>query len=116
MSMKLIEPYVLNVFGASISMTRGNLTIMILMLGLVLLFPFSLPGGRINKEPRIVDPYLSGVNHDEYNFYDSFGQVRKAEFKNYYLEKYFNEAKLLKVGYWFSGIVIVLMLIVGNRI
>ncbi|MDD3180390.1 MAG: proton-conducting transporter membrane subunit [Opitutaceae bacterium] len=117
MSAVLIEPYVLNVFGATVSMTRGNLIIMVLMLGMLLLFPFNLEPKRKGRwMPRVVDAYLAGVNYDSYSHVNSLGGISKNASRNYYLEKYFSESVLLNAGIISTVTLLVVMFLMGSKI
>lgn len=61
------------------------------------------------------EPYLSGVNLDDKStFLGSLGAPREWVFKNYYLEKYFSEAKLLKATIIFSTCLWILMFFMEN--
>jgi hypothetical protein len=86
---------------------------MIIILGLVFLFPFSLPGkGKKMKAKRLVDAYMGGANiPGSKSFLGSAGAVREISFENYYLEKYFSENRLLYPSIFIAlGLLIVLMI------
>jgi ech hydrogenase subunit A len=112
-SHKMIEPYVISVYGVSATMSRGNILIMIIMMGLVFLFPFSLPGKRGKmKDKRLVDAYMGGANiPGTKSFQGSAGTIREISFQNYYLDKYFGEKILLYPSVFIAlGLLIVLMI------
>ncbi|MBL8027571.1 MAG: NADH-quinone oxidoreductase subunit L [Fibrobacteres bacterium] len=95
MSSEMIEPYLVSVFGMATTLGKGNIIIMLIMLGLLAIFPFSLPGKNCKCSNRVVDPYLSGANTDGgHKFRNSFCQPTEFEAKNYYLEKFFGEKAL----------------------
>ena len=107
----LIEPYVKEVYGHIVTMSQGNLTIMAIMLAMVMLFPLSFI--NYGKKVKVVDPYLGGANaFNPTQFYGALGRVRDMEMKNYYLEKYFSEARLLKFGSVLCAILIIIMTVI----
>lgn len=94
----LIEPYLNSVYGKGlISLSQGNLRIMSLMLGMLVI----LPVGMLfpHKEVKIVPVYLSGANvGDNLKFADAMGGSRDLSLRNYYMEDYFGEKRLLPFG------------------
>jgi ech hydrogenase subunit A len=96
----LIEPYSMHIYGMASTMNSGNLTIMMMMLGLVILFPFVLPGAKYDKHVKLVDAYLGGANLEgSASFRGSLGGRKQVVFANYYLEKYFVETKTYRIGF-----------------
>ncbi len=94
----LIQPYVISVFGHGMSLGRGNIMVMMMMLGMIVLFPLSLPGAK-DKSVDLMDPYLSGANTEGgASFTNSLGGKTSLRVSNYYFEKYFGESVLLKPG------------------
>lgn len=109
-SHSLIEPYVISIFGFATTMSKGNIHIMLIMMGMVILFPFSLPSKKTDANTRVVDPYLAGLNvPGNFSFHGSLGKTQDIVFKNYYMEKYFSEERLLKAGILAMSIFIVIM-------
>lgn len=105
----LIEPYVIDIFGQSVTMSQGNIYIMSIMLAMVLLFPLSFI--NYGKKVKVVDAYLGGANMDTAtNFRGSVGDAKDMEMKSYYLEKYFGEGRLFKFGVMISIIFVIIML------
>ena len=84
LSRQFIEPYVAGVYGQSGSLGPGNTIIMMIMMVLVMLFPFSfLSRGRGVK---LVDPYLGGANVEgSPAFTGSGGAVENMTMRNYYM-------------------------------
>lgn len=108
----LVNPYVIEVFGHGASMDRGNVIIMLIMMGLVLLLPIRLFGYR--KQMKEVSIYLGGANTDEpKRFYGSMGSVHKVYIKNYYMDRYFGESRLSNIGSGVCASVTILMLIMA---
>lgn len=106
----LIEPYLKEIYGSVVSLSAGNLAIMLIMMGLVLIFGLSHPFVKKMKRVRITDAYLAGANADSCTaFIDSFGVSHEYSFKNYYLEEYFSEKALQGYGIVFSWLIIVIM-------
>lgn len=94
----LIEPYIQEIYGTTITLSKGNLFIMSIMLMMVLLFPLSF--FNYGKRVKVVDAYLCGANTPKgTSFYGSLGDIKAIQMKSYYLEKYFNEKKLLSVSF-----------------
>jgi ech hydrogenase subunit A len=96
-SSRLIEPYVIGIYGRITTMSQGNIVIMSIMLGLVALFPvtFFVYGRRV----KVVDPYLGGGNVDSsFHFQGARGEVKSMEMANYRLGQAFDERRLLTIG------------------
>jgi len=99
-SSRLIEPYVLSVYGQSGSFSHGNLVIMGLMMAIVLLFPISFVNyGRRANIIKTVGPYLGGANLPGIErFAGSGGVAQNVTMQNYYLRELLNEAWLSRWG------------------
>jgi ech hydrogenase subunit A len=96
-SARLIEPYVVAVYGTAEAMSQGNIIIMSIMLGLVALFPltFFVYGRRV----KVVDPYLGGANvAADFRFQAAAGEEKSMRMANYYLLRAFGERRLSTVG------------------
>lgn len=107
-----IEPYLNTQFaeemGAVIS--NGNLNIMSMMLGMILLIPLGLLVFVTLKDDRIVTSYMGGVNTgDNRYFIDSMGRKKHLYLSNWYMEKYFSEARLSSIGVIVTSAVIVVI-------
>jgi len=87
---------------------------MLIMLGLILLFP--LISINFDRNTKRVAPYLSGANTDTPGtFKDSLGNSRPYAMKNYMLEEFFAEKKLYPFGLrisWFLLIVLFVLLFI----
>ena len=70
-SSTLIEPFVMQVYGETTRLAQANITIMLLMLGLLIIMPFSMLFSR--KAPRIAPPVhgwdVHGRRHEVYRFH-----------------------------------------------
>jgi len=92
----------------------AGLTIL-LMLIMMVLPPLTI----ILRHRKIVftKPYLAGINvEEEEKYLGSFGTPRSWSFKNYYIEQYFSEQKLLKVTILSSLVLWILMFVMENVI
>ncbi|HOP99872.1 MAG TPA: proton-conducting transporter membrane subunit [Acetivibrio clariflavus] len=111
-SSKLVNPYVIEVFNHGASMDTGNVIIMLIMMGLILLLPIRLLVSR--KELKEVSIYLGGANADEpKRFYGSMGTVQKLYIENYYMDRYFGEGRLFKIGLTICSAATLLMLVMA---
>jgi ech hydrogenase subunit A len=97
LSKLFVEPYVAGVYGQSGSLGQGNAIIMMIMMLLVMLFPFSfLSQGRGVK---LVDPYLGGANIEGgVAFTGSGGAVENLTMRNYYMGGVLNEVWLARAA------------------
>src|SRR5512136_244891 len=94
----LIEPFVLNIYGQTTRLAQANLSIMLMMLCLLMVMPFSmLLYGRSTQPPA--PPYMGGrPMPDSMHFAGSVGISRELVLSNYYLEKTFGEDRLFMAG------------------
>jgi ech hydrogenase subunit A len=94
----LIEPFVLNIYGQTARLAQANLTIMIMMLCLLMIMPFSMLFYGKGAQPS-VPPYMGGRPMDDsMHFAGSMGVSRELVLSNYYLEKTFGEERLFMIG------------------
>ncbi len=94
----LIEPYVLNIYGETTRLAQANLTIMLMMLCLLMIMPFSMLVYGKSSQP-LVPPYMGGRPIDDaMHFHGSLGISREVVLSNYYLEKTFGEERLFMIG------------------
>jgi ech hydrogenase subunit A len=92
-----IEPYIYAVYGQSASLGEGNVIIMTIMMGMVMLFPLSFM--NYGRGVKVVDAYLGGANvHSSVRFRSIAGSVQDVEIGNYYLRNIFSEAWLSRWG------------------
>ncbi len=106
-----IEPYVMSVYGVSISMAPGNVIIMLIMMVMIVLFPLSfLNYGRWVK---VMDAYLGGANllHSSVRFRGSAEQPQEVVTKNYYLREFVSEAWLARWGSVCAAVLLALMVL-----
>lgn len=95
----MIEPYILNIYGGVATLDESNILIMLLMMGLIVLFPIGVARSRFSKHQRLTEPYLAGINVRGMNaFNDSLGGTKPISFSNYYMTDYFGEAKMMGFG------------------
>ena len=90
-------------------MLYDNVEISIAIMLVLMLFP---PLNFLIRWRHLVyvKPYLGGVNvEDSDKFMDSFGSPRKWSVKNYYIEEYFGEKRLMK-GIILTGIFLFILM------
>ncbi len=93
----LVEPYVKEIFGKTFAMSAGNVHIMSIMLGMVMLFPLSF--FNYGKKVKVVDAYLGGGNTSASTDFKGFrGAPVAMAMRNYYLGNYWGEERLLRFG------------------
>jgi len=96
-SSSFVKPYILDVYGNFAGLGQGNVIIMMIMMGMVMLFPLSLIGQ--GRGPKVVDAYLGGANvKGGERFRTIAGSVQDVSIGNYYLQNFFNEAQLSRWG------------------
>lgn len=109
-SSALIDPYIRQVYLRSANMSGGNILIMLIMLGLVLLLPFQIL--LQSKQKKHVIAYLCGANvlrcpdtgepvspYEANRCYrTAAGQTQEVTLRNYYFRKVFGEEKLGRMG------------------
>jgi ech hydrogenase subunit A len=93
----LIEPFVMNIYGQTTRLSQANLTIMLMMLCLLMIMPFSMLFYRKGVNPAT--PYMGGRSMDgPMHFVGSMGVSREIVLSNYYLEKVFGEERMFMIG------------------
>jgi ech hydrogenase subunit A len=93
----LIEPFVMQIYGETTRLAQANLTIMIFMLVLLMIMPFSMLFFR--KDQIMTPPYMGGrTTEGGMKFAGSLGMSRDLVLSNYYMQNYFGEEKILPVG------------------
>ena len=96
-SSRFVEPYVVDVYGQTASLSPGNVIIMMIMMALVMLFPLSFL--RYGRGVKVVDAYLGGANVDRsVSFLGSANAVEEVAMHNYYLRGLISEAWLFRWG------------------
>lgn len=109
---QFIEPYLNTIYAVQNAtvISAGNIKIMSLMLGMVLLIPLGLLAFVTLRDDRIVTSYMGGVNQgDNRYFTDSLGRKKPLYLSNWYMEKYFNEARLTTIGIVTTSAVIIVI-------
>lgn len=108
-SATLVEPYLRSAYGISVSLGSGNVVIMLIMLGLVLLLPVRMLLPR--KNLKHTSAYMSGTNVADGNmFQGSMGKELELQMRNYYLDSWFSERKLLNIGTLICIALLIMML------
>lgn len=98
LSSHFIEPYVLDLYGHSASMSQGNITLMMIMMAMVALFPLSFI--HHGRGVKVMNAYLGGANveNSSFRYRSSIGADQDVTMKNYYLGEMLNEAQLFRWG------------------
>jgi ech hydrogenase subunit A len=108
-SSMFIEPYVRGVYGQTASMTPGNITIMMIMMFMIMLFPLSFL--HYGRGVKVMDAYLGGANvRSSIRFLGSAQQVHPVTMHNYFLRDFLNEAWLARGGVACGTALLVIML------
>ncbi|HZV82241.1 MAG TPA: proton-conducting transporter membrane subunit, partial [Geobacteraceae bacterium] len=103
-SFHVINPYLTELFGTIPVVDSFNVLIVsVIMLGLLIILPLGLfYYAFIDKNYKRVGTYLGGGNIDNTTFEGAMASTRTIELKNYYLESYFGEERLINVGVFVS--------------
>ena len=105
-----VEPYIGAVYGQATALSAGNVTIMVIMLGLMVLLPLSFLGRR--REVQLVSTYLAGANIEgNATFLGSIGAKQQVGNRNYYLAGFLSERKLSTASIILSIAAIVAMFV-----
>jgi ech hydrogenase subunit A len=106
----LIDPYIASVYGASPTLEKSTLIlIVVIMASLLIVFPIGILYNARRRDYRLVGPYLSGGNVGETRFYGAMGHALSADTRNYYLSQWFGEPLLLKAGLSCAGFCLIIM-------
>ena len=93
----LVEPWLLAIYGQVTLLAQENVIIMLIMLFLLMVLPVSMWYYR--KDHRQLKPYMGGMTTtDRMHFTGAIGIDREVTLGNYYLENYFGENKMSKIG------------------
>ncbi len=113
-----LVPYLSEVFKSYSDMpiSVNDVYIMLVMLSMIIILPVSFNTIFFrNDKRRTVPVYMAGQNAgDNENFIDSFGEKRKMELSNWYMEGYFGSKKLtfwgniVSVVVLFSGVILLI--------
>jgi len=107
----LVEPYVLSIYGMVTQLGQDNEIIMILMLAMILVLPLTMLYFGNGRDRRKLDVYMSGrATTPDMHFKGSAGIDRQLSLHNYYLEGYFGEGKLMRIGVAVSVLLVLTML------
>jgi ech hydrogenase subunit A len=108
-SARMIEPYVVSVYGHSASLGEGNIVIMMIMMVMIMLFPMSFL--HYGRGVKVMDAYLGGANlQSSVRFRGSAMAVEEVTINNYYLRGFFSETWLARAGVISCAILLLLIL------
>ena len=109
-SSEIIDPYIASVYGASPTLERSTLIlIVVIMASLLVVFPIGILYNARRRDYRFVGPYLSGGNVDGTSFLGAMGRTVNAGTRNYYLSAWFGEPRLLRAGLLSTGFLLIIM-------
>jgi len=92
-SLRFIEPYVVDLYGRTATMGIGNYIIMTIMMLLVTLFPLSFL--NYGRNVKVMDPYLGGANLAGHAAYRGWtGRTREVALCNYQMVLLVDEDRL----------------------
>jgi ech hydrogenase subunit A len=110
-SSMLITPYIVEVFGASVTLHHGNFVIMTIMLAMVMLFPLSF--FNYGRKVKVMDAYLGGANlGGSIKFQGSAGRSQNVAMSNYYFADLLNEQQLFRAGVLMGMSLLLFLLII----
>lgn len=110
-SSAFIEPYLQGVYGHTVSLGRGNITIMMIMMFMVMLFPLSFL--NYGRGVKVMDSYLGGANlGGSIRFLGSANVERDVTMHNYYLQSFLRETVLTRWAV-ISGTALLALLLVA---
>lgn len=108
----LIEPYVVSIYGQAADLGQGNITIMIIMMGLVMLFPLTFL--NYGRGVRVTDAYLGGANAaSSVRFVSMAGKEEDVAIGNYYLRNVLSEPRLSRWGVVGSAVLLVILVVIA---
>ena len=111
-----IEPYLMDTFHLVMPpiISGGNLQIMTMMLGTMVILPIAVRFLTFGKKNKIVMSYMGGVNAgNDRSFIDAFGNPKEIYLASWYLEKYFGEKRLNRPILILSTAAITILMIIG---
>jgi len=93
----LVEPWLLAIYGHVTLLAQENVTIMLIMLFLLMVLPISML--YYKKDHRQLKPYMGGMTTtNRMHFTGAIGIDREVTLSNYYMENYFGEKIMSKIG------------------
>jgi ech hydrogenase subunit A len=109
----LVEPYIAGIYHQVVSLGAGNLIIVSIMLTMVCMFPLTFLD--YGKGVKVSDAYLGGANagNKSMQFLGALRDVKDMEMKNYYLNDYFNEARLMRLGVLVGVLFVIAVVFIG---
>jgi ech hydrogenase subunit A len=110
-SQYLVEPFLTQIFGhAQVVISAGNQQIMLMLLAMILILPLGLR--FLTRGGKLTTVYMGGINSgDNRHFAGAGGEMKRMYLANWYMERYFGENKLLKIGTLIGAVLILFALI-----
>ncbi|MCU0608756.1 MAG: hypothetical protein MUF22_03180 [Chitinispirillaceae bacterium] len=104
----VIDPYVISIFGQTLSLTQGNMIIMIIMLGMMLVLPLLF--AMYPKKWRFSPTYLAGANvTGSVSYRGAMFAEREVGIKNYYLTGFLDERAMTVMSVVVTSIILIAM-------
>ena len=108
----LIEPFLLQNYGNFARLSQDNIIIMIMMLFLIVLLPLSILLPR--RKHRQLKPYMGGMTTNaDMSYTGAINIKREMKLSNYYLNSWFGEVKLRRIGIYLCTVLIGIMFIMA---
>ena len=106
-----VNPFLVSSFGQDFGLSRSNVFIMVVMIGMLIVIPTLLIA--VPSRKRVIGTaYMAGRSATEdLHFEGSAGLEHQVQVQNYYLVKFFDEKKLLPAG---CVICAILLMVLGG--
>ncbi len=115
-SIMWVEPYLMDTYGQTFGISRGNYAIMLVMLAMLILIPLAVLGFGRKRAFGENRTYMAGRDMDRNYVYEgSIGSQHEVSLKNYYPTEFFAEGTLLKAGNSLC-VVMLVFLVLGDVI
>lgn len=94
-----VEPYLMANYGHAFGLSKSNIFIMIMMIGMMIVMPTLLIAVPWKKQ-LMGTAYMGGrTSTEDLHYQGTAGVEKQVQVQNYYLTKMFNEKTLLPAGY-----------------
>jgi ech hydrogenase subunit A len=103
-----VEPYLLQTYGKAFGLDRGNAFITVLMVVMIVAVPGLLLVITRHRRRSLSTAYMSGrPSGPGLTFLGSKGAVKQVATRSYYLEKFFDEERILRAGTWVGLLLVI---------
>ncbi len=105
-----INPFLETYYDKGVTLDRSTVIIMTSMLAVIAALPLSLLS-RGRRHLRLTPSYLCGANVEEgHRFRAAIGAPKTVAIRNYYLDEFFKESRLTKMG-WAASVALLMALL-----